>query len=61
MHAHRARLSAVQSVAGKIMEDKTMNVFQEHGLLLDLLYKGEITQEEYEEAMDEIDPDRDLH
>jgi len=38
-----------------------MDVFQEHGLLLDLLYEGEITQEDYEEAMDEIDPDHDLH
>ena len=38
-----------------------MNVFQEQGLLLDLLYEGEITQEDYEEAMDEIDPDHDLH
>jgi hypothetical protein len=45
----------------KISEDKTMDVFQESGLLLDLLYEGEITREEYEEAMDEIDPDHDLH
>lgn len=45
----------------KISDYKTMDVFQESGLLLDLLYEGEITREEYEEAMDEIDPDHDLH
>lgn len=38
-----------------------MNVFQEQNMLLDLLYEGEITREDYEEAMDEIDPDHDLH
>lgn len=61
---HVGELSAVQGprfIYHKKSEDKTMNVFQEHGLLLDLLYEGEITHEEYEEAMDEIDPDHDLH
>lgn len=38
-----------------------MNAFQEMNMLYDMLFEGEITLEEYNDAMDELDPDHDMH